>query len=171
MPNSPEQLVVRQHERFHCRLASQLRVAAEVAEQVILARTVGDGSGLLEAFLTDCSRGGLGIESTVFFPRGCRIKVRVKPLDAYEGPGPEMVVRIQRVSMLDRTPTYYLGVSFVSKGPEHEAAVGLLLDMARRASPPPAAASPSLSPSATKTAATSPRVAPPPTPPPGKGGA
>ncbi|HMN42583.1 MAG TPA: hypothetical protein PKE29_17215 [Phycisphaerales bacterium] len=165
MPNSAEQLVVRQHERFHCRLASQLRVAAEVAEQVILARIVGDGSGSLDAFVTDCSRGGLGVESTVFFPRGCRLKVRVKPIDAYEGPGPEMVVRVQRVSMLDRKPTYYLGVSFVSKGPEHDASVGILLDMARRAAPPPA---PTSSP-ATTPAAASPLVAPPPAA--GKGGA
>ncbi len=167
MPNNAEQLVVRQHERFHCRLASQLRVAAEVAEQVILARTVGDGSGSLDAFVTDCSRGGLGIESSVFFPRGCRIKVRVKPADAYEGPGPEMVVRVQRVSMLDRTPTYYLGVSFVSKGPEHEASVGILLDMARRAAPSPAPTTPF----AAKPASSTPPVALPPTPAAGKGGA
>jgi hypothetical protein len=174
MSNSAEQLVVRQHERFHCRLPSQIRVAAEVAEQVVLARTVGDGSGALDVFVTDCSRGGVGIESPIFFPRGCRLKVRVKPVDAYEGPGPEVVVRVQRVTMLDRTPTYYLGVSFVSKGSEHEAAVAMLLEMARRTPPSPAGAAPTspiTSTPATPIAAPMPRVAPPSTPNMGKGGA
>ena len=132
MQPQAEQLVVRQHERFHCRLACQLRVADEAAEQVVMARTVGDGTGAIEAFVTDTSRGGLGIESPVFFPRGCRIKVRIKPSASGQAPEKDMIVRVQRVSMLDRRPTYYLGLSFASKGPDHEAAVAVLLEMARQ---------------------------------------
>ncbi|HVU64854.1 MAG TPA: hypothetical protein VHC70_12815 [Phycisphaerales bacterium] len=141
MQPSAEQLVVRQHERIHCRIASQLRVASENAEQVSLARAIGDGSGGVDAFITDCSRGGLGIESSVFFPRGCRLRIKARTVGAPQesaGAG-EMVVRVQRVTMLDRKPSYYLGVSFVSKGLEHDAAVTALLDAARKA---PAAVSP-----------------------------
>ena len=135
MPPGAEQLVVRQHERFHCRLATKLRVSDEIAEQVVLARTVGDGSGGMSAFVTDCSRGGVGVESSVFFPRGSRMKVLVSgtPDSTGKVPSIELLVRVQRVSMLDRKPTYYLGVSFVSKGPEHDAAVASLLEMARLA--------------------------------------
>lgn len=132
-PSHPaEQLVVRQHERFHCRLGSHLRVGDEVAEQVVLARTMGDGTGAIEASITDTSRGGLGIESPMFFPRGCRLRVRVKPSTDGAAPDHDLLVRVQRVSMLDRRPTYYLGVSFTSKGPEHDLAVTLLLEMARK---------------------------------------
>jgi len=127
-----EQLVVRQHERFHCRLSLHLRVGDEAGEQVVLARTAGDGTGAVDATITDTSRGGMGIESAVFFPRGCRLKARIKRDASGRAPEKDMMVRVQRVSMLDRKPTYYLGVSFVGKGPEHEQAVALLLDMARQ---------------------------------------
>lgn len=158
MQSSAEQLVVRQHERIHCRIASLLRVSTENAEQVSLARAVGDGNGGVDAFITDCSRGGLGIESPVFLPRGCRLRIRARVASSAatgttpassDGSG-EMIVRVQRVTMLDRKPTYYLGVSFVSKGLEHDAAVVALLDAARKA---PAAVGP-------KAAATAPTAAP-----------
>jgi hypothetical protein len=137
-PPGAEQLVVRQHERFLCRLAAHLRVAEDMAEQVMIARSVGDGVGAVDAFITDASRGGLGIESTVFFPRGCRVVVRVRAA----GPMPvqDLTLRVQRVSMLDRAPTYYLGLSFVSKGLEHEHSVVALLEHARQAAAAPAIA-------------------------------
>ena len=132
MAQGAEQLVVRQHERFHCRLPLQLRIAPDVAEQIVLARAVCDGSGAIEAFITDASRGGLGIESAVFLPRGCRLRVRLSSAAAPATPEHDVLVRVQRVSMLDRKPTYYLGVSFASKGPEHDAAVAAMLDAARQ---------------------------------------
>ena len=132
MPPAAEQLVVRQHERFHCRLPLQLRIAPEVAEQIVLARTVCDNTGSIEAFITDASRGGLGIESAVFLPRGCRLRVRLKSAAAPATPEHDLVVRVQRVSMLDRKPTYYLGVSFFSKGPEHDLAIAAVLEAARQ---------------------------------------
>ena len=97
----------------------------------MLARTVCDGTGAIDAFVTDASRGGLGVESAVFIPRGCRLRVRMRSQGAVAAPEKDLIVRVQRVSMLDRKPTYYLGVSFVSKGPEHEQTVGAMLEMAR----------------------------------------
>lgn len=127
-----EQLVVRQHERLVCRLPLQMRVAEDAADQVALARAVGDGSGALNVVITDASRGGLGIESIVFFPRGCRLKIRVQN---ESGSVHDLTLRVQRVTMLDRKPTYYLGLSFVSKGPENDLGVGMLLEQARKAAP------------------------------------
>lgn len=132
MAPGAEQLVVRQHERFHCRLPLRLRIAADVVEQVILARAVSDGSGAIDAFITDASRGGLGIESAVFLPRGCRLRVRLKSAGPTPTPDNDLIVRVQRVSMLDRKPTYYLGVSFFSKGPEHDQTIAAMLDAARQ---------------------------------------
>ncbi len=131
MPQSgAEQLVVRQHERFVCRLPSHMRVAEEASEQVMLGRSVVDGTGTLSMVITDASRGGLGVESNVFFPRGCRLKIRVE--DGTETVH-ELTLRVQRVTMIDRKPTYYIGLSFVSKGPENDLGVGLLLEQARQA--------------------------------------
>ena len=110
-------------------MPSQVRVAEDAADQVTLARSIGDGSGAIDVFITDASRGGLGIESVVFMPRGCRLKIRVQGGTA--GSVHDLTLRVQRVTMLDRTPTYYLGLSFVSKGPENDLGVGLLLDQAR----------------------------------------
>jgi hypothetical protein len=126
-----EQLVVRQHERHLCRVACSLRMGEQGAEQVALARSVGDGAGRVEATIVDCSRGGLGLESRVFLPRGSRMLVRI---GTPEG-GAELSVRVQRATMTDRTPTYYLGVSFAGSGPEHERAVAATLELARAAAP------------------------------------
>ncbi len=125
-----EQLVVRQHERFVCRLPSHMRVAEEASDQVTLGRAVGDGTGASSMVITDASRGGLGVESNVFFPRGCRLKIRVQ--DGTQTVH-ELTLRVQRVTMIDRKPTYYIGLSFVSKGPENDLGVGLLLEQARQA--------------------------------------
>lgn len=126
-----EQLVVRQHERFLCRMPTLVRVAEDAAEQVTLSRAIGDGTGAIDVFITDASRGGLGIESHVFMPRGCRLKIRVQT--GIGGSVHDLTLRVQRVTMLDRKPTYYLGLSFVSKGPDNDLGVGVLLELARKA--------------------------------------
>jgi len=135
MPRTADQLVVRQHERFHCRVPVQLRVEQDMTDQVALARTVGDGSGAVDAFITDTSRGGLGVESKVFFPRGCRIRIRVHGSGTDTGLKDELIVRVQRATMLDRSPTYYLGLSFLGKEPEHDHRIGELLALVQRSQP------------------------------------
>lgn len=107
-----------------------VRVAEDAAEQVTLARSISDGTGAIDVFITDASRGGLGIESNVFMPRGCRLKIRVQA--AAQGAIHDLTLRVQRVTMLDRKPTYYLGLSFVSKGPDNDLGVGILLEQARQ---------------------------------------
>lgn len=128
----PDQLVVRQHERLQCRLRAHVRIDEEHAEQVAFARTVSDGTGTIGAHITDCSQGGLSLETSVFLPRGCRIRVR---LDTAESTPHklEVLARVQRSSMTNRAPTYVLGASFVGKGADHEAAVAALLDCSRQA--------------------------------------
>lgn len=105
---APNDLLVRQHQRFTCSLHAKVRVAPEDAAQITLARSIGDGAGTVNATVVDCSSGGLGLQMSVYLPRGCRVHVRVpgKPgqADLFDGE-----LRAQRVTMIDRTPTYYLG--------------------------------------------------------------
>lgn len=106
VPPGAEQLVVRQHERLRCEVAARALVAAESAERVVLT---GDGQGGAEVAvtITDCSRGGLGVRSPAFFPKRCRVVVR-----ASDAAGPiEVTLCVQRAALLDRAPTYYLGLS------------------------------------------------------------
>ncbi len=116
METRPETLLVRQHERLKCSLRVQVAAAPECGTQVRLARTLGDGSRVVNATVIDCSPGGLGINSSVFFPKTSVIHVRITATNgahttiAYEGP-----LRVQRVAMIGREPTYYLGTSFVER--------------------------------------------------------
>lgn len=111
MQNRTDPTLVRQHERVQCAITALLSVAPEHAQQVRLARSVGDGHGAVRVTITDCSSGGLGISSPVFFPKSCLLRVRIPrdgaPLDA--------TLRVQRVRMIGREPTFYLGASFVDR--------------------------------------------------------
>ncbi|MBL8744841.1 MAG: hypothetical protein JNK58_00640 [Phycisphaerae bacterium] len=133
MESSPETLLVRQHERLTCSLRAQASVAPQCGTQVRLARTLGDGSRTINATVIDCSPGGLGINSGVFFPRSSLIHVRVS---CGEGDQAESVfeetLRVQRVTMVGSDPTYYLGTSFADS-PRAES-LERLMAAARRAS-------------------------------------
>ena len=128
MSQSSAPLVVRQQERFQCAIRVELRVAPEDASRVTLSSSVGAGGGLVRANGVDCSMGGMGVDSPIFFPKTCRLRVRV-----IIGPGEapvECLARVQRAWMQNRTPTYYLGLSFLGSGPEHDAQVKRLLAFA-----------------------------------------
>ena len=125
-PNAPSDLLVRQHERLLCRLAARVHLVPEDAPQVSLARAIGDGAGGLGCVVVDCSSGGLGLQSTVFIPRGARLDVKISA--EHVEPGEELArpasgaiareifsgsFRVQRVTMIDRTPRYYIGAALI----------------------------------------------------------
>lgn len=133
--NASSDLLVRQHERYTCRLSAKLTVVPEDAPQVSIARSVGDGAGGVNCIVVDCSSGGVGLQSPVFIPRGAKVIVTISSqvvpsttLDAPPEPSslelPATVfkgtLRVQRVSMLDRTPAYYLGTALI-KSPGEQA--------------------------------------------------
>lgn len=132
MSNIPEQLVVRQHERRACRLPARAWVGPDSAEHVTLSASEGEvnAAGLVEApcEVIDCSAGGIGLRSATFFPKPCQVTVRVE----VGGEQIELSARVQRTTMLDRVPTYYLGVCFTGEGVEHERRVARLLEAARQ---------------------------------------
>lgn len=115
MPPVEEQVVVRQHERYSCRLAAATRVAQDLEGAVPLARGVregSDGAGIA-CTIVDVSRGGIGIETGVFLPKTCKVEVTL-PGSSIGDASARVALRgtVMRIAMLDRTPRYYLGLSF-----------------------------------------------------------
>jgi len=110
-----DNLVVRQHERLRCELRAQAGVAPEHAAAIALSPLAADGAGCFEPTVVDISRGGIGLRTKVFLPKQSRIAVTIT--DPAIGAPISMTVRVQRVVMTDRTPTYELGTAFVDPSP------------------------------------------------------
>jgi hypothetical protein len=134
-PQNDNNLVVRQHERLSCGLHAEVFVAEEHAEKLVLTAAATGAGGIVPAIVSDLSHGGLGLRCKVFFPKGVRLVVRV--LDAEPGVGVfpnvlmQAIIRVQRVQMSDRKPTYYTGGSFVSEGEEFAQCVNRLMHRVR----------------------------------------
>ena len=127
--NEPQ--VVRQHERVQCQLAAVVGVAPEMEGRVVFSGTVcgtGRAGGTVGAEMIDCSRGGLGLKMRVFVPKHAKLVVRVAC--GTDGEPREFAVVAQRVKMLDRGPTYYVGASFPADANE-SGEVDALLTAAR----------------------------------------
>jgi hypothetical protein len=104
-----DNLVVRQHERYRCDLASKIGISPKDAEAVKLSPSVVDSSGMVKVSVHDCSRGGVGIHSAVFIPKRARLTVLITLGNGQ--PAVKLNVRVMRTTMLDRKPTYYLGTA------------------------------------------------------------
>lgn len=116
MPPETPELVVRQHERYRCAVSAELVVASGSERAVRLSASARGTTGSVAATLADCSRGGLGLVTKAYFPPTCLVVVRVR--DGQE-PVLEFTVRVQRVRMQDRSPTYYVGAAFEEDGAGH----------------------------------------------------
>jgi hypothetical protein len=115
MPIQPQELIVREHERLACRLEATLHIDSP---GVVLSGGAADANDAVSAVVVDCSAGGAGLQTTVFLPRGLRLRLHIAPLAPAPlgGTSPawalEAPVRIQRVTMVSREPMYYLGTAF-----------------------------------------------------------
>ncbi|MDX2115850.1 MAG: PilZ domain-containing protein [Planctomycetota bacterium] len=119
MHPAEERLVVREHERVRCSLRAVIEPAPEMRDLLRLARGVGNGSGSVDAELTDCSGGGVGLRSPVYFPKQCVLMVRVPSPDGGAGGHVfEGRVRVQRATMIGREPAYDLGAAFADRPDE-----------------------------------------------------
>lgn len=136
-PMTGESLVVRQHERHTCRLSAAVSVSSESEVRVTLSRAAGNGTGVVPATVVDCSAGGIGLEMTVFFPRGAELSVRIqRPTPATgeasaAGDAIELAGTVQRVEMLSRGPKYYLGMAFKGRRAPARSEVARVLEWAR----------------------------------------
>lgn len=137
MPQRASELIVREHERYACALDAVLRIDSPGVALASAVTEGGAGGDMLRVRMVDCSAGGVGLQSPVFIPRGCRVQLMVfhpAPADAEPasqvGTGwlLEAPLRIQRVSMISRDPLYYFGSAFADLDPQQAAGVRRLLD-------------------------------------------
>lgn len=125
-----DNLVVRQYERVKCSLAAELTVATEHQGIITFAAAVTNGQSTLPVTLVDISRGGIGLRSKVFLPKQSRLTVRISdPASPAGGKSISLSCqcKVMRVIMIDRTPMYELGTSFVDPSPADLQIIGDLL--------------------------------------------
>ena len=118
-------LTVRRHERVLCDLEAVVAVAPECQASVKLSRGACRADGGVSARVVDCSRGGLGLQTKVFLPGTSVLTVCF----ALPGSNEEVrtKVRVQRVAMVDRGPTYYIGTSFEEEDQRCDLALGRMI--------------------------------------------
>lgn len=114
---------VRQHQRYQCSVAAAVRFDEADAPRLKLSPEASTSATTVATQMIDASRGGLGFSSRVYIPPSTRLLVTLK----VSGVPQELKVRVQRVRMLDRTPTYYIGTSFTGTTEDHAKVVELLL--------------------------------------------
>jgi len=124
-----DNLAVRQHERYRCALGVGLVMAPQHADILRLSPNVVDARNTVRAVMTDCSFGGLGLNVGVFFPKRALIVMTHAP-DG--GPAIELLLRVMRVQMVDRQPTYYLGMGLADAQDEaNDAALRRLIEITK----------------------------------------
>lgn len=125
MSHEHSDLAVRHHTRYLCDLPVRLGIAAVSAPAVRLASAI---DGRVPAQLVDLSKGGVGLRTGMFFPIDCCLTV---VLAGHDCPPLEATVRIRRIGMTDRKPTYYIGASFENPSAATQAEIGRLLQWLR----------------------------------------
>ncbi len=116
MTQSQNDQSVRQYRRYACDVPARVAIDDAFNAAVRFSAASGVEGGWLGARVVDVSQGGVNLRSNVYLPPGVQLKVSAAR--AGGGAPVEMLVRVQRARMGDRTPTYLLGASFVGGSPE-----------------------------------------------------
>lgn len=123
MTQNSNDLSVRQYKRYQCDLASLVRIDDADAAAVQFSPMASASPRSVESRVTDTSHGGLGLSSAVYIPPGTRLVVVLGTGQSAS----EFQVRVQRVRMTDRKPTFYIGTAFSGTSAEQSANVEALL--------------------------------------------
>ena len=113
MPRDQEPLAVRRHDRRSCDLPGRLRVAKGHAHQITFSDAVAEADGSVPLRVVDCGEGGLGLRGPFYLPRGAEATLTIDLTEQGRSVTREVRVRVQRTTMIARSPVYYLGTSFV----------------------------------------------------------
>ncbi len=116
MAENPEQLIVRQFQRHDCSLPASLSIAEDSSDQVILSQSIIRSCGTIPVTIVDISLGGFGIELSIFIPKATQLNIQIFGLtcsldSGSDQPLLEASVCVQRIKMISREPSYYLGTS------------------------------------------------------------
>jgi len=107
----------RQFERKATRRVARIEVHSDHADQFRLSFPDAQS----EVFITDISKGGIGIASSVFIPRNLRLNVHVPQTEA----GQDLTIRVvaRRCGLADHKPTYDVGLQFIDASGSNEQAL------------------------------------------------
>lgn len=130
-------LTTRQYERETADLSVEFVVSAQHRAQVCFSSTSPAADDhTIRGQVVDVSSGGMGLVLAGFVPRMCAGAVRVFSPDpsGHDADGTpvydvifEHEVKVRRVRMRDRTPSYDVGVAFLDPEPNIEDRIGRLL--------------------------------------------
>ena len=121
MSSSASELAVRGSARYQCDFAAQIAVTQEHARLVKADKSAPGAGGPVPLHVVDFSLGGAGLKSPLFLPRLCKVALTLTAPGCPDAVSVEL--RIHRVMMLDRSPSYYLGTAFENLTPEQSQAV------------------------------------------------
>ena len=110
-------LTVRRYERHEVGLRAVLSLTGSSCHAIRFSATSETDAQAIEATLVDIGDGGLGVRASVMLPRGATMRVKVERLDTPGSMLFDAEVRLQRIVMKGREPTYLLGMAFVNQTP------------------------------------------------------
>jgi hypothetical protein len=118
--NDQQTLVVRRSTRYEVAWQGEMSVSRQHAALIRFGPSCGGRDGWVSADIVDFGSGGVGISSPVFVPRRALVRLRMADPSGGSGDGGvlEADLRVQRVTMTDRRPTYLLGTAFAEPPPE-----------------------------------------------------
>ena len=95
-------------------------------DEVKEANAVAEADGSVPLRVVDCGEGGLGLRGPFYLPRGAEATLAVDLTEEGRSVTREVRVRVQRTTMIARSPVYYLGTSFVDLSEAAPIFIGLL---------------------------------------------
>ncbi len=121
------ELAVRGHERYACNIAALVGVGAVHAKIIRVDKSAPGAGGPAMCHIVDLSTGGAGLRSPLFFPLTTSLVLTITPPEGLGADAVQVAVRVQRVMMLDRAPTYYLGTAFEALPPDKAELISAML--------------------------------------------
>lgn len=110
--------MVRRYQRRACDLHCSVSIEGPSRDAVHPARSLWP-TGQIPGRVVDVSPGGVGVRLPIFLPKRTLIRLRAAAPGAAIGPAGEIdeplletICRVQRIDMIDRTPSYELGAAF-----------------------------------------------------------
>jgi hypothetical protein len=129
-----DNLVVRQFERVACSLKASMCVNPAHAGVVSLSPEIASSTGSVALVLTDASKGGVGLRSPVFLPKGTQVDITLTDPALAGTPFSHWTVktRVMRGVMSSRQPTYDLGTALIDSSPAEQAKLVDLIAIIRQ---------------------------------------
>jgi hypothetical protein len=125
MSSQASDLAVRGSARYQCAIDGAIAVGDEHSKLVKADKSAPGAGGPVSVRMVDLSHGGAGLRSPLFLPRLCRLSLTLTLPGSIDPI--TLGVRIHRVTMMDRSPSYYLGTGFEGLTPEQSEAVSLVV--------------------------------------------